>query len=66
MWRQAQSSQKTNKARTKLNRAVGRFVARNGGIVVRHRDLEVVDDGLLWDNGIHLNTIGFDIWMLAL
>lgn len=45
---------------------VGKFIARNGGIVVQHRDLEVVDDGLLWKDGIHLNHIGYDIWMLAL
>lgn len=55
-----------NKARAKLNRAVGRFVAGNGGLVVRHRDLEVVDGSLLRPDGEHLNEIGSDIWSLAL
>lgn len=34
--------------------------------MIRHWDLEVVDDGLLWHDGIQLNAIGLDIWMLAL
>lgn len=35
-------------------------------MVVRHRDLEVVDDSLLWTDGEHLNFIGLDIWMLGI
>lgn len=66
VWRHARSQQGLNRARAKLNRAVGRFVARNGGIVVRHKDLEVVDDSLLLTDGAHLNPIGLDIWMLGL
>lgn len=66
VWHQAHSPQGINKAQAKLNRAVGRFIARNGGIVVRHRDLEMVDHGLLRADGIHLNSIGLDIWMLSL
>lgn len=66
VWRHARSVSGLNKARAKLNRSVGRFIARNGGVVVRHRDLEVVDDSLLWTDGEHLNFIGLDIWMLGI
>lgn len=66
VYRHARSPRGINKARAKLNRAVGKFIARNGGIVVRHKDLEEVDEDLMWEDGIHLNHIGYDIWMLAL
>lgn len=66
VWRHARSVSGLNKARAKLNRSVGRFIARNGGVVVRHRDLEVVDGSLLWPDGEHLNHIGLDIWMLGI
>lgn len=66
IWRHARSPSGLNKARAKLNRSIGRFIARNGGIVVRHKELEVVDDKLLSTDGAHLNPIGMDIWMLGL
>lgn len=66
VWRQARSPQGINKARAKLDKVVGRFFFSNGGVVVHHRDLEVVDDGLLRPDGVHLNAMGSDIWMLAL
>lgn len=53
-----------NRARAKLNRAIGRFIARNGGVVVRHKELEELDSSLLWTDGVHLNGIGFDMWSL--
>lgn len=39
-WRWPWSVKKVDKARVKVNK-VGRFVTRNGGLVVRHRELEV-------------------------
>lgn len=66
VWRHARSPSGLNKARAKLNRSIGRFIARNGGIAVRHKDLEIVDDSLLWSDGEHLNFIGLDIWMLGI
>lgn len=66
VWRHARSPSGLNKARAKLNRSIGRFIARNGGIVVRHKDLEIVDDSLFWTDGEHLNFIGLDIWMLGI
>lgn len=65
-WRNARSVPGMNRARVKLNKAVGRFIARNGGIVVRHKDLEELDDALLRPDGVHLNAIGLDIWTLGL
>ena len=54
-----------NKARVKVNRAVGRFMARNGAVVVRHRELES-GVGAFWrSDGVHLNAVGLDMWCLA-
>lgn len=65
-WRHARSPQGLNRARAKLNKAVGKFVARNGGFVVRHRELESVDEELLIDDGVHPNDFGYDLWALGL
>ncbi|XP_056407256.1 uncharacterized protein LOC130298351 isoform X2 [Hyla sarda] len=66
VWRHARSVDRLNKARVKLNKEVGRFVRRNGGIVVRHTDLEGEPWEFLDPDGIHLNDIGMDLWALAL
>lgn len=65
-WRKARSVPGMNRARAKLNRSVSRFVAANGGVVVRHRDLEVPDPALLRGDGVHLNDIGLDLWILGI
>ncbi|XP_069832586.1 uncharacterized protein [Dendropsophus ebraccatus] len=65
-WRFARSVEWINRARAKLNKEVGRFVRRNGGIVVRHRDLEGASPELMDSDGVHLNDVGMDLWMLGL
>lgn len=35
-------------------------------MVIRHQDLEGVNDDLLRPNGVHLNNIGLDIFNLGL
>lgn len=65
-WRGARSPERLNKARIKVNRAIGCFMARNGAVVVRHRDLES-GSGAFWKtDGVHLNPVGSDLWNLAL
>lgn len=64
-WRGARSVEKLNKARIKVNKEVGRFIARNGGVVVRHAELEV-DTGLyIRGDGLHLIAVGIDLWSWA-
>lgn len=41
VWREARAVVKINKTRIKVNRALGRLMAENGAVAVRHRDLEV-------------------------
>ncbi|XP_040294350.1 uncharacterized protein LOC121005644 [Bufo bufo] len=66
VWRGARSVESLNKARIKVNRAVGRFMARNGGVVVRHEVLEK-GEGAFWRaDGVHLNAVGTDLWALGL
>ncbi|XP_040296291.1 uncharacterized protein LOC121008068 [Bufo bufo] len=66
VWRGARSVESLNKARIKVNRAVGRFMARNGGVVVRHEVLEK-GEGAFWRaDGVHLNAVGTDLWALGI
>lgn len=65
-WRRARSVPGLNRARAKLNRAISRFIARNGGLVIRHRELEEADQALITTDGVHLNEIGLDIWTLGI
>lgn len=66
VWRGARSVVRLNKARVKINRAMGRFMARNGGLSVRHVDLESGTGNFWKTDGVHLNKVGIDIWSLAL
>ncbi|KAM4031870.1 uncharacterized protein ACNLHF_019241 [Anomaloglossus baeobatrachus] len=65
-WCFGRSVDRINRARSKLNRAIGRFVARNGGLVVRHRELEESTEQYLRGDGVHLTDVGLDLWMLGL
>ncbi|XP_072010733.1 uncharacterized protein [Engystomops pustulosus] len=65
-WRHARSVGRLNRARVKLNRAVGGFVARNGGIVVRHHELEEGRGEYWLGDGVHLNAVGMDLWALGI
>lgn len=40
-WRLARSVERINKARKKVNMYISRFVVRNGGLAIRHSELEV-------------------------
>lgn len=65
-WRFARSIEKLNKTRIKVNKEMGRFIVRNGGIVVRHRELKVETYWYLRGDGVHLNAVGIDLWCLGL
>ncbi|XP_069812933.1 uncharacterized protein [Dendropsophus ebraccatus] len=65
-WRTARSVERLNKARIKVNRAVSGFVIRNGGVAVRHVDLESRGEEYWIRDGVHLNAVGMDLWALAL
>ncbi|XP_056409990.1 uncharacterized protein LOC130338806 [Hyla sarda] len=65
-WREARSVIRLNKARAKVNRVVSRFMARNGGLVVRHRELESPSWDFMDADGVHLNPLGMDLWVLEI
>lgn len=65
-WRFARSVAGLNRARIKVNKAAAKFFVRNGGLAVRHRDLEEETWRFLRADGVHLNAIGLDLWQLAL
>lgn len=62
----ARSVDKINKARVKVNKAVAKFVAHNGGLVVRHCELEGEYGLYLRGDGVHLSAVGIDMWVLGL
>lgn len=66
VWREARVLEKINRAKIKVNRALGRFMAQNGAMAVRHRNLEAGTGEFWLGDGVHLNRIGSDLWALAL
>lgn len=57
---------KVDKACVKVNKEVGKFVTRNGGIIIRHRELEGNTWRYIWSDGVHLNAVRIDLWALGL
>lgn len=55
-----------NKTRIKVNKVVAKFFVRNGGLAIRHRDLEKETWLLLRGDGVHLSAVGIDLWFLGL
>lgn len=66
IWRGARNPASIERARRLLNMRVSRHVRMNGGVVIRHRQLEGDNRELLLDDGIHLNPIGLDIMLSGL
>ncbi|OCT58510.1 hypothetical protein XELAEV_18002071mg [Xenopus laevis] len=54
-------SQAVNKARVKTNKVVSKFVQTNGGVLVRHRELEYNNAFFLPDR-VHINDIVLDLF----
>lgn len=65
-WRMARSVDGVNRARKKINREVSKFVVNNGGLAVRHLELEFETWRYLRADGVHLNEVGIDLWALGL
>lgn len=55
-----------NKARVRVNRVVGRFMVKQGGMVIRHIELETNVGLYLRRDGVHLSAVGIDLWSLGL
>lgn len=65
-WRRDRSVAQINKTRIRINKVVGRFVAQNGGMVIRHRALETNVGLYLWRDGVQLSDVGTDLWTMGL
>ncbi|KAM9325630.1 uncharacterized protein PAF06_001776 isoform 1-T1 [Gastrophryne carolinensis] len=65
VWRHARDSLALEKVRVKVNKAMARFVRLNGGLSVRHVDVEGMR-GFFRSDGVHLNEMGNDLFNLAL
>ncbi|CAN2390856.1 hypothetical protein PRIEUP_LOCUS893, partial [Pristimantis euphronides] len=63
-WRNARSMEKLDEARIKMNRLVSAFVVRNGGIAIRHRELEAASANYWRHDGVHLTEVGLAFWLL--
>ena len=59
----ARSVDRVNKGR--VNKVLGRFVAKHGGLVVRHRELELNVGLYLLMDGVHLTDVDTDLWVLG-
>ncbi|XP_071979829.1 uncharacterized protein [Engystomops pustulosus] len=63
VWEGARDVAAIKRGRRLLNTRVSRFVTERGGVVVRHRELEGDNRGLLLPDGVHLSDIGLDIFL---
>ncbi|XP_071969433.1 uncharacterized protein [Engystomops pustulosus] len=66
IWEGARDGDGIERSRRLLNTKVSRFVRERGGVVVRHRELEGDNRGLLLPDGVHLTDIGMDIFLSGL
>lgn len=66
VWLGARNPAAIERARRMVNSRVSRWVRSNGGIVVRHRQLEGNNRGLISEDGVHLSDIGHDIFLSGL
>ncbi|KAM3926878.1 uncharacterized protein RB166_009715 [Leptodactylus fuscus] len=62
-WHGARDAETAERSRRAINSHMARFVRSRGGVVVRHRQLEGNNSGLLRSDGVHLNDIGLDIFL---
>lgn len=65
-WRMARSVERLNKARIRINKVVGRFLVKQGGLVIRHRELEINVGLYLRRDGVHLTDVGIYLWTMGL
>lgn len=65
-WRMARSFEGVNRARREINREVSKFMVKNGGLAIRHLELEFETWRYLRRDGVHLNDVGIDLWALGL
>ena len=65
-WRLARSWGGINRARRQVNRDVGRFMGKNGGLVIRHMKLEEETWRYLRRDRVHLTDVGIDMWVLGI
>ncbi|OCT78336.1 hypothetical protein XELAEV_18029445mg [Xenopus laevis] len=65
-WREARFNDAISKDRVKVNREVGKFAVRTGGLALRHMELEEKEISVYREDGVHLNEIGLDIFNMSL
>ncbi|XP_075715662.1 uncharacterized protein LOC142750546 [Rhinoderma darwinii] len=66
VWRGARNMAALERVRKLINVRVSRFIRSIGGIGLRHQSLEGDNADLLAPDGVHLNDIGLDIFLLDL
>jgi lysophospholipase L1-like esterase len=63
IWRGANRIQSVEKARKRVNAAVGQIVIAAGGKVLHNPDIDFTTPGLYRTDGVHLSDIGNDIFL---
>ncbi|XP_069801958.1 uncharacterized protein [Dendropsophus ebraccatus] len=66
VWQYARDPLAIERSRQTLNARMSRFVRSRSGVVVRHRQLEGDNRGLMSSDGVHLSEIGHDIFLSGL
>ncbi|XP_075718871.1 uncharacterized protein LOC142759946 [Rhinoderma darwinii] len=66
LWKGARNKASLERTRRLLNVRVSRHVRGKWDVVIRHRQLEGDNRGLMLQDGVHLNDIGLDIFLSGL
>ena len=65
-WRYMFSGEAAEKVRLRLNNFAGSLAIRQGGAYIKYPDLNVVTSDLFADDGVHLKSLGNEIFLTTL
>lgn len=65
-WRNEISHKALNRARSRVNNKIASFVLRSGGAYLRYPELNEQDIGLFHSDGVHLSSMGNNIFLYRL
>lgn len=66
VWRLGSDPAGMERARRSINARVSRFIRAQNGVVVRHRQLEGVNDRYMAPDGVHLNGDGIEVFLAGI
>ncbi|KAJ7345560.1 hypothetical protein JRQ81_001510, partial [Phrynocephalus forsythii] len=66
VWRGAASIRGVERARRKINRAIGNLVSQWGRVIISHHDISFRNSKLFRQDGVHLSDMGMEQWLKSI